>query len=192
MRKTEEERNAPLKDKRLKALLDIAPERNLHEKSLHILHDVSDVTRPSTSDQELLHRLREYSTRNKGTFDYTLLNDHVFQIRHHNKTVRSKTPKHRIKKIKSAVNLNLVHNGKFGVKDQLHDLSIVRWNREQHGNVPKTLHGRHHKVKNSRDSHIASTSTESLQKAVLKQIYPHVRRVRQSQIAQQKAWEMHH
>ena len=55
MRKTEEERNAPLKDKRLKALLDIAPERNLHEKSLHILHDVSDVERHAKLQRTASH-----------------------------------------------------------------------------------------------------------------------------------------
>ena len=70
----------------------------------------------------------------------------------------------------------------------MHDLSKVRWNSSQHGNVPSTISDRYVKVKNSRDSYVASSSSEALQKALLNK-YIHVRRkIRQSQKAQQKAW----
>ena len=96
-RSTEDQ--GPLKDKRLKALLDVAPDRAMHQKSLRILHNVSDATSPQTSDQELLYRLREYVGRKRGAFDYTLLNDYVFQIRRCKKTVVKSAPKHKIKKL---------------------------------------------------------------------------------------------
>ena len=185
-RSTEDQ--GPLKDKRLKALLDVAPDRAMHQKSLRILHNVSDATSPQTSDQELLYRLREYVGRKRGAFDYTLLNDYVFQIRRCKKTVVKCAPKHKIKKLKSSVSLSLIHKGGFGVKQTLEQLADVEWNTTQHGNVPTNMRERHRKVRQNRTSLVASSSTESLQKAMLKQIYPHVRLVRMSQIAQQRAW----
>ena len=160
----------------------------MHQKSLHILHNVSDATSSSTSDQELLHRLREYVGRKQGAFDYTLLNDYVFQIRQCKKTLVKCAQKHKIKKLKSSVGLSLIHKGSFGVKQTLEQLAEVQWNTTQHGNVPKNIRERHNKVQRNRRSLVASSSTESLQKAMLKQIYPHVRLVRMSQIAQQRAW----
>jgi hypothetical protein len=127
-KKTVEEEQLP-KNSNLRKLLDsIAPDRHNHKHTLTLLSQVSDATRPTITEHELLSRLRAAEGRpNILNFDHTLFNEYVFEIRRNQKLLKRSTSERVLKKVPSAVNVNLVSKGKFGVKNSLLPLKKVEW-----------------------------------------------------------------
>jgi hypothetical protein len=195
-KKTLEEEQLP-KNSHLRKLLDsVAPDRHTHKDRLKLLSQVSDATRPTTADHELLSRLRAAEGRpNVLNFNHTLLNEYVFEIRRNQKTLKKSTSELTVKTIPSAVNVNLLSKGKFGVKHSLAPLKTVEWDSskrikcDKHDNGCKQWPGSKFKrVRHARDAFVSSSKNASLQCVLLKQIQPHIFRVNQNQRAQQCSW----
>ncbi len=203
-KKTVEEEQLP-KNSNLRKLLDsIAPDRHNHKHTLTLLSQVSDATRPTITEHELLSRLRAAEGRpNILNFDHTLFNEYVFEIRRNQKLLKKSTSERVLKKVPSAVNVNLVSKGKFGVKNSLLPLKKVEWDnsiklprkkRKKGQKVPvpspskKMGKVKIEKVTKARNAFLSSSNNSSLQCVVLKQIQPHVFRANQNQKAQQFCW----